>query len=101
MTIDKTQITRRSECLPGIVRYEIYEYKDIAYREQYDDETGKMVFGKVDMFGGVNVCTVYPNGSINVTIPTDTASNHERLMWLIEDLQRLDEFLSAVVENYH
>ena len=101
MAIDKSQIKYRSGCIPGIARLDTYEYLDIVYSVMYDGETNKMVSGDVKMFDGVSVCTVYPDGSIRVDMPTGIANDHRGLMWLIEDLQRLDEFLVAVVENYH
>lgn len=101
MAIDKDQIIHRTECIPGLVRNEVYEYKDLIYTEQYDGETGKMMYGNVTMYDNVKVCTVYVDGSINLTLPTALAKNHKGLMWLIEDIQRLDDFLSVVVENYH
>lgn len=101
MAIEKSQITHRSERIPEIARREIYTYEDIVYTELYDDVSGALVSGDVKMFGGVSVCTVYKDGSIKITIPTDLAFDHRGLMWLINDLQRLDEFLSAVVTNYH
>lgn len=101
MAIDKNEIKHRSECVPGIFRNEIYEYKDIVYKEQYDDETNEMIQGYVTMFNGVHVCTVYKDGSINIEKFPSIATNHKWLITLIEDLQRMDEFLSIVVKNYH
>lgn len=101
MAIDKNEILHRSERLPGIVRNEIYEYKDIVYTEQYDDETNEMIHGNVTMFDGLRVCSVYKDGSINISQFPNIAVNRKWLMTLIEDLQRMDEFLSVVVKNYH
>jgi hypothetical protein len=101
MAIKKEHITHRSECIPGLIRSEVYEYKDIVYTEQHDDETGKMNYGHVTMYNGIHVCTVYVDGSIKLTMPTDLAIDHKGMMDLIADVQRLDEFLSVVVENYH
>lgn len=101
MAIEKSQITHRSECIPEIARRKIYTYEDIVYTELYDDVSGALVSGDVKMFDGVSVCTVYKDGSIKIKMPTDLAFDHRGLMWLIKDLQRLDEFLSAVVKNYH
>lgn len=101
MLIDKNKISHRSEHLPGIVRNEIYEYEDIVYTEQYDDETGEMIHGNVTMFNGIHVCTVYKDGSINIGQFPNIAINRKWLMKLVEDLQRMDEFLSIVVKNYH
>ena len=100
MTINKDQIKRRTECVPGLVRQEVYEYEDILYTELYDEEAGKLITGNVKMYNGVDVCTVYPNGQIFLKIPTGVAIDHKGVMLLIEDIQRLDEFLSTVVENY-
>jgi hypothetical protein len=101
MAIDKDQITHRTEGIPGLIRNEVYEYRDLIYTEQYDDETGKMMYGTVTMYDKFKVCTVYVDGSINLTMPMDLAQNHQGIMWLIKDIQRLDEFLAAVVKNYH
>ena len=101
MAIDKNEIIHRSERAPGIFRNEIYEYKDIVYTEQYDDETNEMLHGYVTMFNGIHVCTVYKDGSINISKFPNIAVNHKWLMTLIDDLQRMDEFLSIVVKNYH
>lgn len=101
MAIDKDQIIHRTECIPGLIRNEVYEYRDLIYTEQYDDETSKMMYGTVTMYDKLKVCTVYVDGSINLTMPMDLAKNHQGIMWLIEDIQRLDEFLAAVVKNYH
>ena len=100
MEIDMSKMVRRSECIPGILRKEIHEFDDIVYSVDYDDLTGKMICGHVKMFGGVDVCSVYPDGSINMKMPQDLATNHKGVMDLIADIQRLDEFLSAVVKNY-
>ncbi len=100
MTINKERIKHRTECIPGLVRQETYEYGDILYTEHYDEEAGKLITGNVKMYNGVDVCTVYPNGQIYLKIPTGLATNHNGVMLLIEDIQRLDEFLSTVVENY-
>lgn len=86
--------------VPGLFRTETYKLDDIVYSEAYDDLTGKMICGHVKMFGGVDVCAVYPDGSINMKMPQDLAINHKGVMDLIADIQRLDEFLSAVVKNY-
>lgn len=100
MEIDMSKMVRRSECIPGILRKEIYEIDDIVYSVDYDDLTGKMICGHVKMFGGIDVCSVYPDSSINMKMPQSVATNHKGVMDLIADIQRLDEFLSAVVKNY-
>lgn len=101
MAIDRNEIVHRSEQLPGIFRNEIYEYKDIVYIEQYNDETNEMLHGHVTMFGDIQVCSVYKDGSINISKFPNIAVNHKWLMTLIDDLQLIDEFLSIVVKNYH
>ena len=101
MAIDKSKLTHRSDGLPGIARREIYEYEDIVYTAFYDDDSGELISGDVTMFNGVSVCTVYKDGVINITMPTGVACDHRGLMWLIKDLQRLDDFLFAVVKDYH
>jgi hypothetical protein len=53
------------------------------------------------MFNGVSVCRVLKDGSISFTLPAGIAYDHRSLMWLVQDIQRLDEFLSVVVEKYH
>ncbi len=100
MAIDKSKIAHRTEHIPAIVRIKIYEYEDIVYKEHFDDITGDMMYGHVFMFDDVHVCTVYKNGSINLTLPDGVAYDHRSMIRLSNDLKRLDEFLTAVVENY-
>lgn len=101
MAISKDQITHQTESIPGLIRNEVYTHEDLVYTEQYDDESGKMIYGTVTMYENIKVCTVYADGSINLTMPMDLAQNHKGILLLIKDIQRLDEFLSAVVKNYH
>jgi hypothetical protein len=101
MAIDKSKLTHQSDGLPGIARREIYEYEDIVYTEMYDDISGELISGDVQMFNGVSVCKVYKDGSISFKLPTGIAYDHRSLMWLIKDIQRLDDFLSVAVEKYH
>lgn len=100
MAIDTNKIVRRSECIPGILRNEIVELDDIAYTETFDDETGKRQFGYITMYNGVKVCLVGSDGKLSMNMPTNWVTNRNDLMKLQADIQRLDEFLSAVVKNY-
>lgn len=100
MAIDKSKIAHQTECIPEIVRIEIYEYEDIVYKENFDPLTGDMMYGHVFMFNDVHVCTVYKNGMINLALPDGIAYDHRTMMQLSKDLKRLDDFLMAVVETY-
>lgn len=100
MAIDKNQITHRSAYLPDIFRKEIYELDDMKYEVWYD-HTDKRMMADVKMYDGVQVCQVAENGTLVMNMPTDWVTNHKQMMYLVSDIQRLDEFLAAVVENYH
>ena len=94
-------IEHRTESMPGVVRHEVYTLNDMEYTEQYDDFSGRFVTGKVTMFGNIKVCTVYPDGSIMLTMPTSQVHDHKGMMMLVDDLKKLDEFLSIICENYN
>ena len=94
-------IEHRTESMPGVVRHEIYTLGDLEYTEQYDDFTGQFVTGNVTMFGKIRVCTVYSDGSIMLTMPTGQVHDHKGMMMLVNDLKKLDEFLSIICENYN
>lgn len=95
-----SSIVHRTERIPDILRNEIYELDDIVYTVSYDDLTGKRLYGHVDMFNGVRVCSVQEDGSICLTMPTEWVMNHKGMLHIINDIKRLDEFLTAVVDNY-
>ena len=86
--------------LPGIVRCEYYEYEDLKYIETFDPLDGKRMYGDVEMYNGVPVCTVGADGRILLHIPLGWVHDHESMMDLMSDIKRLDEFLAAVCENY-
>jgi hypothetical protein len=93
--------THRTERIIGISRTEYYETADgIKYEELYDDLTGKMVSGKVKMFGGIEVRTVYDGGNISLKYPLDIVNSHKSMMDYISDLKKIDAFLSAILDNY-
>lgn len=93
-------IQHQTESLPGIVRHEIYTLNDFEYTEVYDDLTGQFVSADVKMFGGISVCSVYPNGTISLKMPTGYVTNHKHMLEHLDDLKRLDEFLSIISEGY-
>lgn len=99
MAIDKNQIKHWSECLPDIFRKEICELDDMKYEVWYDHE-GKKMMANVTMYNGIHVCQVSADGVLCMNMPTGWATDHKGMMDLIADIQRLDEFISAVVENY-
>ena len=94
-------IEHRTESWPGVVRHEIYTLNDFVYTEMYDDSTGQFVSGDVKMFGAVSVCSVYAGGSIILKMPTGQVHDHKSMMMLIDDLKKLDEFLSIFCEGYN
>lgn len=96
----KKCIIHTTERIPDIVRTEVYTYGDLEYSESFDDLTGTRMFGHIKMYKGIRVCSVGPDGVISMAMPTGWVTNHKDMMALIEDIQRLDEFLAAVVENY-
>lgn len=101
MAIKKEQIIHRTECIPGIIRNEIFEYEDIVYTESFDDETGVRMYGHITMYGGVQVCLVGADGGIAMSMPTTWVTDRKSMLVLQDDIKRLDEFLCMVVENYH
>ena len=96
----KEKIKYRTEVLPDICRTEIYELDDRKYEVMYD-HTDKRVSAQVTMYNGTRVCYVTPEGTLGMTMPTGWVTNHKTMMLLMDDIKRLDEFLAAVVENYH
>lgn len=94
-------IEHRTESMPGVVRHEIYTLNDFVYTEMYDDSTGQFVSGDVKMFGEISVCHVYSGDSIMLTMPTGHVHDHKGMMMLIDDLKKLDEFLSIICEGYN
>lgn len=94
------EIQRRTEVLPGIFRQEIYTVDDLAYKEYFDDETGKRLYGHITMYNGVKVCNVLEDGTISLDMPLDWVVNHKLMLNLISDLTRLDDFLSMIYKDY-
>ena len=89
-----------TERIPDVVRNEIYELDDIRYTERFDDITGERLFGAITMYNGVKVCSVNPDGSITLDMPTDWVMNHKGMMDLVTDVQRLDKFIAMVCKKY-
>ena len=98
--IDKEKLKHRTERAPGFMRNEIYEYEDLTYTESYDDETGKLMLARVTIYGDVQACNVWEDGSINFVLPTTWVVNRKMLLYLMDDLKRLDEFLCVISEAY-
>ena len=94
--IDQEKLKHRTERVPGLMRNEIYEYEDMTYTERYDDETNKLMLAHITMYGDVQACNVWEDGSINFVLPTTWAVNRRMMLILIDDLKRLDEFLCVV-----
>ena len=71
--------------------------------------TNDLISVMIDLFallefyinGNIKVCTVYPDGSIMLTMPTSQVHDHKGMMMLVDDLKKLDEFLSIICENYN
>jgi hypothetical protein len=95
------EIKHYTKRLPGIVRNEVYEFKDIKYTESFDDLTGERMYGTISMYNDTTVCHVNQNGSIGLDMPMGLVTNHNDMTNLISDLERLDKFLAAVCKNYH
>lgn len=98
MTI-KQSMVQKTERLPGVLRKEIYMLDDMALTEYYDDLSGELYNGEVTMFNGVKVCTITSSG-ISVNVPMSQVSDHATMQQHINDLQRLDQFLSLVYKRY-
>lgn len=98
MTI-KQSMVQKTERLPGVLRKEIYMLDDMALTEYYDDLSGELYNGEVTMFNGVKVCTITSSG-ISVNVPMSQVSDHTTMQQHINDLQRLDQFLSLVYKRY-
>ena len=99
--MSELNIKHRTERIPGLTRSEIYQLDDIVYTEQFDDVTGARLFGAITMYDHIRVCLVAEDGTVNVNIPTNWVTNHEDMMSLIADVERLDAFISAVCKNYN
>ena len=93
-------LKHESKRIPGVLRHEIYKMDDITYTEQYDDITGKMNFAFVEICDGVQACNIWEDGSINFTMPMTWICNRQTMQYAIEELTRLDAFLSAISEGY-
>ena len=61
------EIKHDTKRLPGIVRNEIYESKDLKYVETFDDITGKRMYGEV-YEGEERICSVHHTGVIALRI---------------------------------
>ena len=90
-----------SEGIPGIARTEKYQLGNMLYTEFYDGLSDKFLFGNITMFDHVKVCTVYPDGSISLTMPIDWVTNHKSMVQLLNDLKQLDKFLSLINHHYN
>ena len=99
--MNNPKIKHFTERIPDIVRNEIYEMDDLRYVERFDDITGERLFGEITMYDGVKVCRVNIDGSIALTMPTDWVTNHQGMVDLGIDIDRLDAFLKDVCKNYH
>lgn len=99
--MSELKIKHRTERISGLVRSEIYELDDLVYTEQFDDISGQRLLGFITMYNNVRVCLVGEDGTLNVNIPTNWITNHNDMMDLIIDVQRLDAFISEVCDNYH
>lgn len=93
-------IKHHTERLPGVCRTEVYQVADIVYKEMFDDLSGDRVSGNISMYDGIHVCGVGSDGTLNMNFPTGWVFGHKEMMLLVEDIKRLDEFLSAVCEGY-
>jgi hypothetical protein len=93
-------IKHHSECLPGIMRQEIYQLYDMVYTERYDDLSEQFLYGNITMYGDVRVCMVGADGGISMNVPTGWITDHKSMMMLIDDLTQLDVSLSFISEQY-
>lgn len=92
-------IKHNTQSIPGVLRKEEYTLDDIVLTEHHDDLTGEFYMGDVVMFNGVKVCTITGSG-ISVNVPMLAVTDHTSMQQYINDLQRLDQFLSAVCKAY-
>jgi hypothetical protein len=99
--VNKPQIKHYTERIPDIVRNEVYELDDLRYVERFDDLTGERMFGSITMYNGITVCAVNADGSIALNMPTDWVTNHQGMVDLVVDVERLDAFIAEVCKNYH
>jgi hypothetical protein len=93
-------LKHESKRIPGVLRHEIYKTDDITYTEVYDDLSGKLTHAYVTMYDGIKVCNVYEDGSIGLTMSLTWIVNRKTMLYAIDDLTRLDAFLSAINEEY-
>lgn len=100
LILQSENIKHHTEMLPGVCRTEIYQLADIEYREMFDDLTGDRLSGSITMYGGVHVCGVAADGTLIMNFPTGWVLGHKEMMLLIEDIKKLDCFLSAVCKEY-
>ena len=100
MIVTDKRIKHYTERIPDIVRNEIYELDDMRYVERFDDITGERMFGTITMYNGVKVCSVNSDGSIVLDMPTNWVVNHNGMMSLVDDVNRLDEFIAMVCKKY-
>jgi len=98
MNIEQS-IAHKTERLPGVLRKEIYTLDDMELVEYYDELTGDFYNGVVTMFNGIRVCTIASCG-ISVDVPMTLVTDHASMQQHINDLQRLDQFLSVVCKGY-
>lgn len=92
-------IEHRSEGVPGIAYTEIYKLGNMVYTEWYDGVSRELLHGKLE-FLGICVCLVNPDGNISFSMPPFPVTRHKDMMVIIDDLKRIDEFLSVISEQY-
>ena len=93
-------IEHHTERVPGLFRNEIYKRDDICYTEQFDDLTGERLFGNITMFDNIHVCNVHADGTITMNFPTSWVVGHKEMLILMDDIKRLDTFISDVCPAY-
>ena len=93
-------IKHTTECIPGVLRNEVYTLDHIKYTEQYYDPEGTFATGFIEMYDGVRVGLVGKDGSVSVNMPC-VAVGHKTMTWVMEDLKRIDAFLCAINEKYN
>ena len=100
MNVNDKKIKHYVECVPGVIRNEVYELDDMKYIESFDDCSGERLYGIVTMYDGVKVCAVNVDGTIMLTMPTNWVTNHRDMMNLVVDIDRLDAFITDVCKKY-
>lgn len=92
-------IKHRSDGVPGLAYTEVYELGDMVYTEWYDGLSKEFLHGKLEIYG-VNFCLISPEGDLSFEMPPLPIFNHKDMMSAIDDLKRIDEFLSVISVKY-